>query len=283
MQIPLPLNEKERLETLRYYNILDTPPEAAFERITRLTAGLLRAPIALIALIDENRQWFKSHYGLDICEIERDSAFCSHAILSDEVMVVPDARHDGRFADNALVTGPPYIRFYAGAPLKTLTGFNLGTLCVLDTAPRELTEDERTTLVDLAALVVDELELRLATAKNLAEIAERERVEEALRLSETRYRTLFEQFPLSIQVLATDGHTLQVNRAWEQLWGVTLKALGDYNILQDAQLVERGIMPFIKQGFAGTPTAIPPILYDPEETIPNITINENPQRWVQAI
>jgi PAS domain S-box-containing protein len=104
-----------------------------------------------------------------------------------------------------------------------------------------------------------------------------------LRQSEERFRTLIEQSPLSTQVFSPDGRTIQVNRAWEELWGVTLEALGAYNILEDEQLVEKGIMPYIRQGFAGTPTRIPPILYDPEVTIPNITVNENPQRWVQAI
>ena len=104
-----------------------------------------------------------------------------------------------------------------------------------------------------------------------------------LRQSEVRFRTLIEQSPLSTQIFSPEGRTIQVNRAWEQLWGVTLEALGDYNILQDPQLVEKGIMPFIEQGFNGTPTAIPAILYDPEVTIPNITVNEDPQRWVQAI
>jgi hypothetical protein len=104
-----------------------------------------------------------------------------------------------------------------------------------------------------------------------------------LRQSEVRFRTLIEQSPMSTQVFSPDGRTVQVNRAWEELWGVTLETLGDYNILEDPQLVEKGIMPYIQKGFAGTPTAIPPILYDPEVTIPNITVNENPQRWVQAI
>jgi PAS domain S-box-containing protein len=109
------------------------------------------------------------------------------------------------------------------------------------------------------------------------------RADAKLRQSEERFRTLIEQSPLSTQVFSPDGRTIQVNRAWEELWGVTLETLGAYNILEDRQLVEKGIMPYIQKGFAGTPTAIPPILYDPEVTLPNVTVNENPQRWVQAI
>ncbi|HJR06912.1 MAG TPA: CHASE domain-containing protein [Pyrinomonadaceae bacterium] len=134
----------------------------------------------------------------------------------------------------------------------------------------------------LGGLVVSFVLFALTRAQARARAAA-ERAATGLRQSEIRFRTLIEQSPLSTQIFSPDGRTVQVNRAWEQLWGVTLDALGDYNVLTDAQLVEKGIMPFIKQGFNGTPTAIPPILYDPEATIPNVTTNENPQRWVQAI
>ncbi len=158
----LPPNEKERLEALRRYAILDTPPEAAFERLTNLAAQLFNVPIALISLVDEDRQWFKSYYGLNTQQTSRDISFCVHAILSTQVMVVPDATEDPRFADNSLVTGLPGIRFYAGAPLQTPDGFNLGTFCLMDTTPRELSQAELALLIDLATLTIDELELRLA-------------------------------------------------------------------------------------------------------------------------
>jgi len=162
MNAPLPNNERQRIQALRRYAILDTLPEAGFDRITRLVAKLLKVPIATVTLIDENRQWFKSSYGLEARETSRELSFCAHAILHDEMMVVPDATRDARFTDNALVTGDPRIRFYAGTPLQSADGFNLGTLCAIDTLPRQLTGEEREILRDLAAIVTDELELRLA-------------------------------------------------------------------------------------------------------------------------
>lgn len=163
---PLPQNEARRLEALRRYNILDTPPEAAFDRITALAARLFGMPIALVSLIDESRGWFKSAYGFDIQEVQRDATICSLALLSHEVLVIPDTRQDTRLACNPFVQNEPGLRFYAGAPLVTQDGFNLGTLCLLDTKPRDaLTDEQQTVLADLAAMVIDELELRLAARK----------------------------------------------------------------------------------------------------------------------
>ena len=163
---PVPSNEIERLAALRRYNILDTPPEAAFDRITSLAARLFEMPIALVSLLDESRAWFKSCYGFDQQQVHRDASICSFAVLSDEVLVIPDTRQDVRFACNQFVQSEPGLRFYAGAPLLTADGLNLGTLCLLDSKPRTpLTFEQQATLVDLAAMVVDELELRLATRK----------------------------------------------------------------------------------------------------------------------
>jgi PAS domain S-box-containing protein len=157
-------SELARLAALRRYRILDTPEEPEFDRIARLAARLLRAPIGLVSLVDEQRQWFKSHFGLEIRETLREFSFCAHALSSDEVLVVPDATLDPRFADNPLVTGEPHMRFYAGAPLMTKDRFRLGTLSVIDRVPRsDLGSDDFTTLRHLAALVIDEFELRLAT------------------------------------------------------------------------------------------------------------------------
>ncbi|OXS97884.1 hypothetical protein B7H01_00530 [Pandoraea apista] len=153
-------NEAERLAALRRYEILDTPPEPAFDRIVRLASYVLGAPISLVSLIDETRQWFKARQGLDVSQTPRSMAFCAHAILGDDVFVVPDARADRRFSDNPLVTGEPNIRFYAGAPLLTPEGHRLGTLCVIDRRPRTLDDEKRGLLADLSALVVDALELR---------------------------------------------------------------------------------------------------------------------------
>ena len=153
-------DEGERIKDLHNYNILDTEPEEAFERITRVAKSALRVPIALISLVDVDRQWFKSRQGLEVQETSRAVSFCSHAICGETPLIVNDATKDIRFRDNPLVTWYPNIRFYAGVPLRTPQGHNLGTLCVIDTVPRELNETEILVLQDLARLVVDELELR---------------------------------------------------------------------------------------------------------------------------
>ena len=153
-------NEEERLENLYEYKILDTEPEEPFERITRLAKSALQVPIALVSLVDADRQWFKSRVGLDDPETSREVSFCSHAICNDTPFIINDATNDERFRENPLVTGDPNIRFYAGIPLKTPKGHNLGTLCVIDSVPREITPVELSMLQDLARLVVDELELR---------------------------------------------------------------------------------------------------------------------------
>lgn len=158
---PRPFDDEQRLDALNSYAVLDTPAEPVFDRITGLVSRIFKVPIALISLVDRDRQWFKACVGLDVRETSRDLAFCAHAILSDAVMVVPDAREDPRFRCSQLVVGPPHIRFYAGAPLVTAEGFRLGTLCVIDTQPRPmLTLEERATLRDLTAMVVNELEHR---------------------------------------------------------------------------------------------------------------------------
>ncbi len=192
MIAPIPDNESERLAALKGFDILDTPPEEAFDRITRTVTAFLDVPIALVSLVDESRQWFKSRHGLDAGETPRDVAFCAHAILDDQVLVVEDAAKDKRFADNPLVTGEPNIRFYAGAPLCTKDGFRLGTLCAIDYAPRELTKTQEQVLSDLAQVVVDEMELRIAAKKAIEETAARQRIEDAYRESEARYRDMTE-------------------------------------------------------------------------------------------
>jgi len=158
---PKPLDDEYRLDALNSYAVLDTPPEPAFDRVTRSAASLFDVPIAVVSLVDRDRQWFKSCVGLDASETPRGTAFCAHAIMRDSVMVVPDASADPRFAENPLVIGPPGIRFYAGAPLVTAEGFRLGTLCIIDTKPRTmLSAEQQASLRDLAAIVVDTLEHR---------------------------------------------------------------------------------------------------------------------------
>jgi PAS domain S-box-containing protein len=179
---PLPANEPERLAALHRYNILDTPPEAAFDRITKLAARLFKMPIALISLVDESRAWFKSCVGFGANEVPRDNTLCSFAVLSDEPLIVPDTRLDDRFICNPFVQAEPGVRFYAGAPLISQDGFNLGTLCLLDSQPHDpLTSEQQTTLMDLAAMVVDELELRLAAQKITESEAKYKQAESDLR------------------------------------------------------------------------------------------------------
>ena len=160
---PLPPDESKRLATLRQLCLLDTPADRVFDLITQLAARTLRTPIALVSLIDEQRQWFKSRVGLDAPQTPRSQAFCAHAIHSPELLVVADARQDPRFRDNPLVTGPPFIRFYAGAPLMLADGTGLGTLCVIDSEPRsEFDADSRRTLQELRDLLL----LRIETLRN---------------------------------------------------------------------------------------------------------------------
>lgn len=183
----IPADEAHRLEVLRSYRVLDTEPEATFDRISRTATRLFDVPIALVSLIDTNRQWFKSCVGLAGSETSRDDAFCAHAILRDEVMVIEDARSDPRFASNPLVVGDPYIRFYAGAPLRARDGASLGTLCVIDRSPRGgFSLDERRSLETLAALVVDLLELRLDALDLQNEVERRTRLESELEAERSR-------------------------------------------------------------------------------------------------
>lgn len=158
---PAPLldDESERLATLRRYQILDTGFDDSLNRITRIVAALLEVPISLVSLVDADRQWFKARVGLEVSETPRDIAFCSHAILGDDLLVVDDATADPRFAGNPLVTGDPGIRFYAGAPLLTAEGHALGTLCAIDRKPRSLTNAQRSILTDLAALAQGRIEI----------------------------------------------------------------------------------------------------------------------------
>src|SRR3954471_23994136 len=160
MSAPILPNEKKRLRVLWQYDILDTVPEEVFDDLTELAARICEAPIAMITLVDEKRQWFKAKVGVTVNETSRDISFCARAIEQSELFIIPDASADARFAENPLVTSDPKIRFYAGAPLITPDGYALGTLCVIDKVPRELRPDQKNALRVLARHVMTQLELR---------------------------------------------------------------------------------------------------------------------------
>ncbi|MBD2127914.1 ATP-binding protein [Microcoleus sp. ZQ-A2] len=157
--------ETERLNALRRYEILDTPPDGAFDRITSIVARLFKVPIAIVSLVDSDRIWFKSHHGLEVQQIDRAPGLCASAIFSDDIYAITDAAKDLRSLTNPLVVGEMGLRFYAAAPLRTYDGHNLGTLCVIDKKLRSISSEEMSILRDLAAVVMDEIELRLAAQK----------------------------------------------------------------------------------------------------------------------
>jgi GAF domain-containing protein len=169
MNTTLPTAEKKRLKVLWQYDVLDTVPEEVFDDLTELAARICGAPIALISLVDENRQWFKSKVGISVTETSRDRSFCAHAIKQEGLFIIPDATRDDRFKDNPLVVSDPKIRFYAGAPLITPDGHALGTLCVIDKVPRELRPEQQQALRVLARHVMTQLELR-RHSKELAHV-----------------------------------------------------------------------------------------------------------------
>ncbi|MDB6033283.1 MAG: multi-sensor hybrid histidine kinase [Verrucomicrobiales bacterium] len=158
--VPIPKDEPKRMATLRKYHILDTPPEDDFDNLATLAAQICGTPIALVTIIDCNRQWFKSRVGLDISETSRDVAFCAHAIMQRKLFIVPDTLKDKRFANNPFVKSNPKIRFYAGMPLITPNNQALGTLCVLDRVPRILTDHQTQALKALGSYVMSQLESR---------------------------------------------------------------------------------------------------------------------------
>jgi len=169
-----PIDETARLMSLHSLRILDTPTEERYDRLTRMAKRLFGVQIALVSLVDTNRQWFKSKQGLDACETSRAISFCGHAILKQEVFVVEDASQHPDFADNPLVTGGPNIRFYAGCPIRDPGGFNIGTLCIIDPKPRKMSADDIEALSEMAEMVEDEIRVSSqVTVDDLTEIANR--------------------------------------------------------------------------------------------------------------
>ena len=214
------LNELERLEALRSYQILDTASEQVFNDLTQLSAFICGTPISLISLIDDERQWFKAQTGLDIRETPREHSFCQYAMRANDVYEVPDATADARFAANPLVTGDPHIRFYAGAPLLTPEGQPLGTLCAIDTVPRALSTDQREALSVLARQVMAHLELRRVRVQLEYE---RQKLEGVLRMANSTGDTLYASSRTEIFV-KQDQRLVRVSTADLQY----VEALGDY-------------------------------------------------------
>ncbi len=171
MKPPIPENETERLAALRRYEILDTAPEQAYDDIVKVAAYVCGTPTALISLVDQDRQWFKARVGLAASETPRDQSFCAHAIVNNRTLIVEDATLDKRFEKNPLVTAKNGIRFYAGAPLVTMEGQGLGSLCVIDSAARTIDEKQRETLEALARLVVANMELRRVSSELSVQLA----------------------------------------------------------------------------------------------------------------
>ncbi|MFC4640508.1 diguanylate cyclase domain-containing protein [Deinococcus hohokamensis] len=209
---PLPEHEYARLLELARYDILDTAPEVAFDRLTRLAARTLRAPAAIINFVDQDRQWGKSCFGTGDSTAPRADSFCAWTILSDEVLAVPDTSVDPRFQNNRQVTGEPHIRMYAGAPLITPGGYRLGSICVIDTQPRVLTEEDHAALQDLAALVMDELELRLRNRMLEAQIDQQGRELRELQQTVAHAQVLEEVIALMDAPLSPQEATLAAAR-----------------------------------------------------------------------
>ncbi len=214
LEPPFPPDEQQRLAVLRSLRILDTPPEERFDRITRTAQRLFNVPIALISLIDAQRQWFKSCQGLPVSETPRSISFCGHAILADIPLIIPDALLDPRFADNPLVTGEPLIRFYAGQPLIAADGSKLGTLCIIDRAPRQFGEQDIAALCDLAAWAADELN---AVELNEALIKKHD--------SETRLRSVLDSVMDGIVTLDEKGMIDSCNPAVERMFGLAAEEI----------------------------------------------------------
>ena len=208
-------NEAERLAALMSFQILDTPPEPSYDRVARVAAQICRAPIALVSLIDDERQWFKAEIGLGFRETPRAASICAHALAHDGLFVVPDTLEDPRFVTSPLVAGAPHVRFYAGARLETDDGLPLGTLCVFDRVPRPegLTDEQAETLVTLARAVMSQLDLK--------------RLNAALSKSENRFKILVDTIPQIVWSARPDGKEDYYNKRWHEFTGEPLDIPGE--------------------------------------------------------
>lgn len=200
----IPENEAARMMAVRRYDILDTPPDGAFDRTTAIASRLFNVPIAIISIVDNDRIWFKSHHGVDVAQIDREPGLCASAILQSDPWVLLDAKTDPRSLANPLVASEFGLRFYVGVPLQTSDGFNLGTLCVIDKEPRTVSQDQIDTLTDLAATVMDQMELRLAARRAVSKLEEViDEKDDALRRSAMMAKEIDHRVMNSLQMVAS--------------------------------------------------------------------------------
>jgi anti-sigma regulatory factor (Ser/Thr protein kinase) len=258
-------SEAARLETLRKYRILDTKPEQAFDDLTLLASQIFKVPIALITLIDEDRQWFKSRVGISVTETHRSVAFCAHAIQQPGLFVVPDARRDERFRENPFVLDDPRVRFYAGAPLITREGHALGTICVIDQVPRNLSADEAWALEALRRQTQAQLELRRNLMELEGALAERDQAEadqtalvKELRKSLDKVDKLSELMPycsaceLNMVIPATPSAIPKVSEGLQQL--LQGKHWSEDEVMQVVLALDEALANAIRHGCKGDPT-----------------------------
>ena len=240
-------HEVDRQAAVHRYAILDTPPDGTFDSITAIAASIFDVPIAIVSIVDHDRIWFKSHHGLEIDAVDRAPGLCASAILSDEPYIINDAKIDPRALANPLVAGDFGLRFYAAAPLKTSDGFNLGTLCVIDKKPRQTSDKQMRMLQSLAAVVMDELELRLA-ARNVVQLSEQLQARTQLekRDAEQRFQQAFDNAPIGMALLSPELAVIEVNAAFCDMLGhrevdILLKSITDLIALGDIALWQSAV------------------------------------------